>query len=137
MIFCIFSCSKESKEQKEINSLFGDIDYEAFDSSFNQFRNSSFTNYITKGNITPKQAIHVRFEDNIVSADMIDKTDKRIKVKVQPKVKGQIKWIDRQEFKFIPDKEWKQRKKIQNPIRYFKIGKFERKTSTNYYRSSR
>ena len=61
----------------------------------------------TSGSVKPDDSITIRFTENIVGKNMIDKTEDRVEITVFPKVSGKAVWQKRNILIFKPDKALK------------------------------
>ncbi|NQV17805.1 MAG: alpha-2-macroglobulin family protein [Armatimonadetes bacterium] len=61
----------------------------------------------TSGSVKPDDFITIRFTENIVGKDMIDKTEDRVEISVIPKAPGKAVWQKRNILIFKPDKALK------------------------------
>ena len=58
----------------------------------------------TSRSVKPSDSITIRFTDNMVGKDMIDKTEDRVEISATPKVSGKAVWQKRNVLIFKPDK---------------------------------
>ncbi|MCK5052017.1 MAG: alpha-2-macroglobulin family protein [Candidatus Cloacimonetes bacterium] len=58
----------------------------------------------TSGDVKPTDSITIRFAENIVGKELIDKSEDRIKITVTPKISGKAVWEKRNVLIFKPDK---------------------------------
>lgn len=75
----------------------------------------------TSGSVKPEDPITIRFTENIVGKDMIDKTEDRVEISVTPKVSGKAVWEKRNVLIFKPDKALKKGKTYNFKIDIEKI----------------
>ena len=64
----------------------------------------------TSGSVKPDAFVTIRFTENIVGKDMIDKTEDRVEISVTPKISGKAVWQKRNVLIFKPDKSLKKGK---------------------------
>ena len=64
----------------------------------------------TSGKVKPDAFITIRFTDNIVGKDMIDKAEDRVEISVNPKVSGKAVWQKRNVLIFKPNQVLKKGK---------------------------
>jgi alpha-2-macroglobulin len=95
VIGLLFGCSP--KQEKEIQSI-------QTESTVTDYDLARYVSGHTSGSIKPTDSITIRFTNNMVSKDMIDNAEERVKILITPDIKGKTVWKNRNVLIFTPAK---------------------------------
>jgi len=106
----LFGCS-DPKDKKESKIDLAKKTKKHKQRATTQVQDYDLSKYVaghTSGIIMPTSPIMIRFAENIVEAEKIDKVEEEIGFEIEPETSGKLIWESRSVLIFMPDKIWEE-----------------------------